>query len=469
MRVVVVVLLLSASACVHTQDNRTLITAGERPAVLVVRDARVFTATSHEALEHHDVVVADGKIQALRPTGEALPAGAVVVEGAGRTLMPGLVDAHAHAFVIAAPPWFLVWPEPEHVLQELLYAGTTTYHDMCAPLDDVIALRGRIERGEVLGPRMFPAGPMLTAPEGYPVSLTSKILPWLFAWSSRRTHSRELGDPTAAAAVVDDFAAHGVALIKVVVAATPDGTPVLAPAVLDAIVKAAHGHGLKVAAHIDTADNALYAARHGVDLLVHGVHSTELTAEQAAELASLKVMVAPTLLTFERIDQLGRQQVVFSKLEQESIAPNVQHAMTHMPEGYTLDEGLMSWMVHLSEHRDARLVQNTKRMFDAGIPILVGTDGQGSDGSFPAGIHLEMRMLVQAGVPNADVLLGATSGGARMLLDHPSFGTIEVGKDADLLLVEGNPLEDMSATERIVTLVQGGRILQRVPPTTTAR
>ncbi|MDP2344680.1 MAG: amidohydrolase family protein [Deltaproteobacteria bacterium] len=466
--VVVVVVVGLLSGCLHTQDNRALVIAGERPSVLVVRDARVFTATSQEALEHHDVVVRGGKIEAVRPTGEEIPAGAVVVEGAGRTLLPGLVDAHAHAFVIAAPPWFLVWPEPEHVLQELLYAGTTTYHDLCAPLDDVIALRDRVAAGDVVGPRILASGPMLTAPEGYPVSMTARIMPAFVAWSSRRTHSREPADAAAAKAVVDEFADRGVALIKIALASTPDGTPVIAPAVLDAIVQSAHARGLKVVAHIDTADNALLAARHGVDVLVHGVHSSELTVEQAKEIASHKMVVAPTLLTFERLDELRREAVGFSSLERESIAPNVQHALTHMPEDYALDKDLLAWMDHLDKHRESRLVQNTKRLFDAGVPILVGTDGQGSDGSFPAGIHKEMQLLVKAGVPNADVLLGATARSAHMLLADPSFGTIEAGKDADLLLVEGNPLEDISATEKIVTLIQGGRILQRLPPASSS-
>jgi imidazolonepropionase-like amidohydrolase len=459
------VCVVALTGCIHTQDNRQLVTRGPDASLILVRDARVFTATARDALEHHDVVVRAGKIEAVRPTGEAVPEGAVVVEGAGRTLLPGLVDAHAHAFVIAAPPWFLVWPEPEHVLQELLYAGTTTYHDVGAPLDDVLLLRDRVASGEVLGPRLLPAGPILTAPEGYPVSMTKRILPALFAWSSRMTHSREPGDPAAAKAVVDEFADRGVAMIKVALASTPDDAPVMSGAILDAITTAAHARGLRVGAHVDTADNAVFAARHGVDVLVHGVHSTALSVEQAAEIASRKVMVAPTQLTFERLDELRREAVVFSPLERESIAPNVQHALTHMPKDYALDPDLLAWMSHLDKHRDARLVQNTKRLFDAGVPILVGTDGQGSDGSFPAGIHKEMQLLVAAGLPNVDVLLGATSRSAHMLLADPSFGTIEAGKDADLLLVEGNPLEDIKATEKIVTIVLQGRILKRMTPT----
>src|SRR6202042_2785790 len=104
---------------------------------------------------------------------------------------------------------------------------------------------------------------------------------------------------------------------------------------------------------------------------------------------------------------------------------------------------------------------NAKDLFDAGVTILVGTDADGADGAFPANIHEELIALHEAGLANADVLLGATSRAAQFLEAAPDYGTIEPGKSADLLLVEGDPLADLSATSHIVAVVARGRALER--------
>src|SRR5687768_13515394 len=135
MRLALVLFASLASGCIHFQETRELVAWDEPSPVLVVRDARVFPATLDASgnaivLEHHDVIVRAGRIESIAPTGGALPAGARVLEGKGRTLLPGLVDAHAHTHVTGAPPWYVVLPAPENALAQSLYAGVTTIHDL---------------------------------------------------------------------------------------------------------------------------------------------------------------------------------------------------------------------------------------------------------------------------------------------------------------------------------------------------
>lgn len=456
------------SACVHTQETRPLVSVSEpRPRVLVVQDARVFPATGADVvLEHHDVIVEGGRIAAVRPTGAPLPAGALVVDGRKRTLLPGLVDAHSHTQVTGAPPWYRVAANPAHVLEEALYAGITTTHDMGGRLDEALVLRARVASGALLAPRLRIAGPFFTAPGGYPESYISRIvaMPDVLKTTLLAPYLVRADHPREARRAVLKLADAGVDHIKVALASTPDQTPVLDALVLEAITDAAHQRGLKVMAHIDTGANARFAVEHGVDALVHGVHSTELSDDDARAIGARHTLVVPTLLTFERLWQLSSGKLALTPMEQETVASNLQRSLVERPAGDVLDADLAKWLKHLDEHRDARLHANVKKLHDAGARILVGTDGHGSTGSFPAGIHEEMRLLVEAGIPNNAVLMGATAWSAHLSDPSPSYGTIEIGKDADLLLVEGNPLEDITATARIVQIVLDGRPIVRATP-----
>ncbi len=452
----------AGSGCVHTQQVHDLVAWGPEAPAIVIEDTTVFPATGTGVLEHRDVVVTGKRITAVRPTGEgAQPPGAVVIDGRGKTLLPGLVDAHVHTQVTGAAPWYVVMPRPEHVLQEALYAGTTTIHDMGGPVDDVIALKRAVADGSVIGPRMLVAGPLISANGGYPESYIKRVLPLLAPVFLPR-YTRVVDSPASGKELVDELVDDGVDQIKICLADTPDGTAVLDAATVRAITAEAHARGKKVFAHIDTSKNARLAADNGVDVLAHGVHSTELSVADAEAIAKDGTKVVPTLITFERLYELSHGTVSLSRTEQETVATNIQRSLARVPRGYTLDGDLAHWLEHLTEHRHARLHENVSRLRDAGARILVGTDGHGSTASFPAGIHEEMRRLVEAGIPNAEVLLGATAWSAHASLDNPSFGTVEPGKDADLLLIDGDPLVDITATERIDTIILRGRVVRRL-------
>ena len=154
---------------------------------------------------------------------------------------------------------------------------------------------------------------------------------------------------------VQDLAGLGVDVIMVAVADTFDGTPTLTNAQLRAITSTAHARGLRVVAHVDTAANAARAAGSGVDALVHGVHSTALDDVAAERVARHVSMVAPTLLTFERLDQMGQGTLVLSPLEQQSVATDLQRELPRAAaSGYRPPAALLPWLGDLRTHRDDR-------------------------------------------------------------------------------------------------------------------
>ncbi|MBL9037303.1 MAG: amidohydrolase family protein [Archangium sp.] len=458
-----VALTLTAGCVVHLPTQRVLV--AERAASrIVIHDTSVFTATSTEVTPHHDVIVHRGRIEAILPAGTApaLP-GDLTLDGRGKTLLPGLVDMHAHVTLSAAPPWYLALPDVEHNLQAHLYAGVTTVNDLGGAVESLHDARRRIAEGDWLGPRLFFAGTYLTRDDGYPASMLRLVYGKLAAWLTEDELVTGVETPEAAALAVRRHWADGVTMIKIIVAELPHGAPRLTPEQLDAIVAEAHGLGLKVAAHVDSLDDALLAAAHGVDWLAHGVVTSALSPENAQRLAASGIIVAPTLAIYDNICQLVEQPYVVSPMKAASEPPELlERFSADDVRDAKLDPGFAKWIDAIELNR-AQRKKNALALFQAGVPLVVGTDAQGAVATFAADIHEELRLLVEAGIPNAEVLLGATSRAARLLQAEPPFGTIEPGKSADLLLVDGDPLTDITATSRIAEVIVRGRLLTRAP------
>lgn len=426
------------------------------------RDAAVFTATSTELILHQDVWVEDGLISAVGPTGEAKPAD-VVIDARGKTLLPGLVDAHVHTTMNSLPPWFAAIPNAGHNLEAFLYAGVTTVNDLGGNTDEIITLRQEIADGKRQGPRIYFAGPIITHRSGYPISMIRDAYGALAYAAIGEKLATQIDTPAEGALAVRRRFAAGATMVKVVIADIPRGAPRLSPEELDAIVHQAHQLGLMVIAHIDTSDDALMAARHHVDSLAHGVETTVLTLAQAAELKASGIVMVPTLVNYERFCAIAQKRYHPLALTVDSEPAEVlaQFAPSFV-DAAKLPPGFFAWGDELEQNIKVRPA-NARTAWEAGVPLVAGSDAMGSVGTFAGDLHHELAMLVAAGLPPAAVLLAATSGAARFITPRPSFGTIEVGKSADLLLVDGDPLQDISATQKIVTVMARGRIIERLP------
>ncbi len=258
--------------------------------------------------------------------------------------------------------------------------------------------------------------------------------------------------------------AAGATMIKVVIADIPRGAPRLTPDELDAIVHQAHQLGLQVVAHIDTSEDALLAARHHVDALAHGVETTVLTADQAAELKASGIVMVPTLVNYERFCQIAQKRYgpLALTVASEPVEVLEQFGPTYV-DAAKLPAGFYAWGDELEANVKVRS-SNLKTAFEGGVPVVAGSDAMGSVGTFGGDLHHELEMMVAAGMPPAEALLAATSRAAKFITPRPSFGTIEVGKSADLLLVDGDPLQDISVTQKIIKVMARGQIVERMLP-----
>jgi imidazolonepropionase-like amidohydrolase len=365
----------------------------------LIQGVRVFDGV--RTISGADVLVDGDRI--VEPDG--LPAD-VVVDGTGKTLLPGLVDAHTHTF--------------DGNLAQALASGVTTELDMfCLPGNLARQRALAADRDDVADIRS--AGVLATAPGGHPGQLMAAL-------GDAAAFGDAVGpfDTVASADQVKAFVAarlaEGSDYLKVVV---DDGAvhgadlPALAPDVVSALVEAGHAAGLTVVAHAITATEVEIALDAGVDGLAHvWVDAGPATGELAGRVAAQGVFVVSTLVYFEVISQQG----------------GADHALPGSERG----------AVHVA-----------RTLHDAGVPLLAGTDATPFAPAHGASLHRELVLLTQAGLTNEEALAAATSVPASHfgLTDR---GRIAPGLRADLLLVDGDPTNDITATSAVTDVWRRG-------------
>jgi imidazolonepropionase-like amidohydrolase len=349
------------------------------PPVLAVVDVAVFDGGGGPPVPGRTVVAAGGVIERVGPAGQTVPPpGAVVVDGAGATLLPGFVDAHVHLDFY--PP------------AQVLAGGVTTARDLGWPAGRLAVLRAQAAAPGAASPRLLAAGQIVTVPGGYPTRAP---------WAPPGT-ARPVDGPAEAVAAVAELAEAGAAVIKV---ALDDRVgPTLPAPVLAALVGAAAERGLGVTAHVGTAPEAAKALAAGVAELAHWPFDPRPLPDPLVDALAESVVAVPTL--------------------------------------------------HIDPSPARRA--GVRRFVARGGRVVYGTD-LGNQGPPPAVDVEELRLLVEAGLRPVQALAAATS----LAADHLGLagtGRVAPGARADLLLVDGDPLDDLAALSRVRLVTRDGRV-----------
>jgi imidazolonepropionase-like amidohydrolase len=456
---VVFVAVSGATGCAHHLVQRPAAPA----LATLIQDVAVLDVDSGKRSEHQDVLVNGGRVVDVKPTGPGAPAGAEVVDGRGATLLPGLVDMHVHSGEAQGAPWKFKLPDRPHNYECLLYAGVTTIFDPGSFDNEAFAERDAIAQGEKLGPHMYSAGPVFTAPGGHPVALVSAIAPALVRGYAIEHLTRQIASPADAEALVASIADKKPDFVKMVVDAIPDGIPKLDEERARAIVAAARKRGIRAVAHIGSTDDAALTARAGVSGWVHGVYRERIPDERIPELAAFHIPMISTVLVFDAASHFGDKREA-TALEREIIEPDLLTEFDTVPAAGTdaAVDALRPWVQNLRSHRQDWL-DNLRRLHQAGVVILAGTDAAGV---FPGpGLHRELANLVAAGFTPAEAIRAATIEPAKFLTqsESPPFGRIAKDQRADLLLVDGDPTADIAAVSSIRAVFLDGVKLERRP------
>lgn len=404
---VLLVLLLSACQPAPAQPA---------PAPLAIINGALWDGS--QLIPNGVVILRGDRIEAAGPAAEiAIPAGATIVDARGGTILPGLIDGHLHNAA-----------EPE-VRRKFLEAGVTSVCDTGA---GAVQLRQYENPHDgILAARAYFAGPFLSAPGGYPADTDD---------SARL----EIETPDEARQAVQQLAAAGAAYIKV---ALDDGRgdeplPVLSTEVLQALTAEAHRLGLTVRAHVLDVRYLDAALDAGVDAIEH-IPAPELS-RQVFELWMQRDLPLPLPRAYlDELQRLAGRQI--------PLTPTVEvlERRTCNAVARSEKERTACVRVYIEALRQYRLM---------GGLIALGSDF-GSAG-MPAGLPWrEMEFLQQAGWSNAEILTAATVNAARACGRAGEIGSLQVGYLADLLIVDGNPLEDLTALQRVQTVILAGQVI----------
>ncbi|HEY2387503.1 MAG TPA: amidohydrolase family protein [Candidatus Binatia bacterium] len=434
------------------------------PPPTVIRAVAIYDGNADRRTSVRDVLLENGRIARIAPPG-TIPrrAGMLQIDGANRTLLPGLIDVHGHVGTGTAPPWVNDWPDAKRNMQAYLYCGITTVLDPADLASDAFSRRDAVARGEQLGPRIYAAGPMFTAPGGHPVPAVRTLTPWWLRWYVVPRISRQVANAAEARAAVDALAPMHPDVIKVTVDAVPLDAPILDADTLRAIVDEARARGIRTVAHIGTTADALEAADAGVAAWMHGVYKERIPDEAIPRFVAAHIPEVATITVFDSYADLYEQRRETTALERETVPPGILDSLLQRPAGYRPGPEYEAYLPLLAATRDARR-DNVGRLHAAGVTILAGSDTQ--TGVFPgAALHRELAALVSAGLTPAEALRAATGDAARFVANSPDpdFGTIATGKRADLLLVEGDPTAEIANVSRIAAVLLGGAVLVRHP------
>lgn len=434
------------------------------PAAILLRNVAVLDIESGERREGLDVIVRGGRIEAIVAMGEVeLPEQAEVIDGSGATLLPGLIDMHAHPGTSPAPLAVAARPDPEANLRAYLYCGVTTVVDLGDLGTWALDRRRSVAAGDWIGPTLYVAGPVVTARGGHPVGVLELFVPFWLRWYAVPRYVIEVDTPAEAAAAAERVADMKVDFLKVIVDRIPPEAPRISTEEMTAAVRAASRRGLRTVAHIGTTADAIDAARAGVSAWAHGVYRERIPDEQIREMAAFGIPMIPTTVVFEALARRGGAARESTQLERETVPAAVLAAFGEPP-GDPQQEGFFARSARALAPQRANWRDNVRRLHEAGVEILAGSDMQ--SGVFPGpGLHRELGHLREAGLTNLEAIRAATLDAARFLedSDDPSFGLVAVGKRADLLLVDGDPREDLEHLTRIRTVLVRGVPVERRP------
>jgi imidazolonepropionase-like amidohydrolase len=409
---------------------------------LIISNVSLFDSNSGKVVPNQHVVVRGERIVSVdADQAEAAPSGATVIDGKGKMLLAGLWDMHAHLF-------------PDNAYLDIA-TGVTTVRDLGNPIDELTKLRQNIDKGEQIGPRVVLAG-FIDGPGPYEGPI--KVL---------------AATPEEAKQRVDRYAELGYVQIKIYSSVKPELVPIIA--------QEAHRLGMRVSGHVPANMTAQQFVLAGADEIQHmnfvflnfmpDVKETRTPArfiepgKRGADLdlnsqpvndfiALLKqhhTVIDPTMGVWEStyLSRPGQIPALDAPMF-DRLPVQVQRGIKTGGGALPAADTATDKQYHASY---ANMVRMVKKLYDSGIQMVAGTD-QGSGYAFDR----ELEIYTQAGIPAPEVLRMATIEAATVMHKDKDFGSITSGKYADMVLVNGDPTQNISDIRKVDTVIKGGAV-----------
>ncbi|WP_188316249.1 amidohydrolase family protein [Chitinophaga agrisoli] len=437
--------------------------------------ANVVDVLTHKILADQTVVIQDKLIQQTGPSKKITPmAGATVIDATGKWVMPGLVDAHVHFFqtggLYTRPDaldlrkfhpyekeieWYKAHMEAQ--LRRYVSCGITTVLDMGATYN-LLQLRDSLA-GQWYSPRILMAGPLVStaySPKTFDLLPTGDA-PFL-----------PVHTPDEALKATQQQYSHHPDMIKIwyiTEAADATGSAREREPMVKAVTTDAQAHHYPVAVHATELLPARLAVEAGAHYLVHSVDDAVIDDSFIQLLKQRQAVLCPTLTVIDNYYKTFSQQYAptaedYTKADPEQLG-SLQE-LGHLPDSVIAAQykRLAAQRAQGNARADSISAINLKKLVDAGIPVATGTDA-GNIGTLHASSYFkELRAMQHAGMNNWQLLTASTINGAKAAGKEKDLGSITAGKTADLLILNGNPVDDLQQLEQIAYVVNHGRVLR---------
>lgn len=432
----------------------------------LITHVRLFDGSAeHPVRENMDVLIADGVIANVGAHPLHVKADRTL-DASGKTLLPGLIDFHTHISGTESPPWRTTLHSPERNLSNFLAMGVTTVVDMGGMPSMARSMRGKVDAGEVAGPRLAFAGKQVSVKDSHPGPMFREVLKWPLGPLATALSVDVVNADTDFDALAAEKKSGGASLVKLMIDQIPIDSPTLPLALAKRTADAAHKAGLPVAAHIGSEADFLTALEAGVDIVAHTTYRSELSAAAIDRFKASGAMQVSTLRVFHNVGTLAQGKSPVVEQDAKLMAPEVRQAYEQV-KVQEISPLMLAYAKHVARFNDV-MFENCRNIKRAGIPIVLGTDSPLMGSAAGASAHVELQLLVeQCGFTPVEALAAATAVPGKTIgqwLGVKGLGKIEPGAPADLLLVDGDPTRQIRDTGRISAVFSRGKEVERLIP-----
>ncbi len=431
------------AACQSAQQTDTAL------EITVIEGATVIDGVSDTPIEDAVIVIAGDTIQSIGKRGSVeIPPGAMTINAAGKTILPGMFNLHGHVAMSEGTSRTLDNYTRERVQRDAnayLYYGITNSISLGLDAEPMLGFLADQRAGRAGGARLYSAGRGFAAKDGWQPAGVQNL--------NRPTTPEE-----ARALVRKELEKHP-DVLKIWVDDRLGELPKITPELYGAIIDEAHKNNVKVLAHMFYLEDAKELMRRGLDVLAHSVRDKEVDEEFLALAKENGVTQIATLvghygnLTFPQdtsyLDDAGAPLMVPADLLETLRSKEYQNEQAQSP---TRERTRRQYETAL---------KNTAAIAAAGIPIALGTDSSGASRIQGLWEHRELEHLVKAGLTPMQAIQAATVNSAKVLGVEDKYGTLEPGKVADLVVLNANPLSDITNSLQIDAVWMDGKPVNR--------